>query len=113
MSDESGESEYDLAPLPPQAVQPVAPDRPRVLSYQRATPEAVTPVEGAEPAYKITASERAYYWLRSLGALGIVVCGLLLCWFISLWIGFGIVGLGACLFVFAGPTDSDKRGYHF
>ncbi len=114
MSDESPDAEYDLAPIQ-KPVRPISkPKPPPVLAYQRAEP--LQPVQAdlpAAPKNVLTASEKAGYWVKILGSLAVIGLGIALVWYISMWIGFAVVGLGLAYLMFSGPSDSEKRGYHF
>ena len=122
MSTDPSDSTYDLV-IPPSRNLPVQPP-PQVIEYRRVAPaQPVAPVKKKEePPRKLTFSERLFYWLRMLGCLFLILVGagwlVLMHHFdnltlISMGIGFGIIGVGFALFLFAGPTDSEKKGYHF
>jgi hypothetical protein len=114
VSDESPDAEYDLAPIP-KPVRPVAPPKPPPLAYQRVVPLDPVAVESVPPMPRNTLSgaEKAGYLLKMLGSLGIIGAGVLVVFFFSMWIGFAVVGLGVAYFIFSGPSDAEKRGYHF
>jgi hypothetical protein len=124
MSSDPSDSVYDLVIPPSQnlAVQPPA----EVIEYRRVTPvqgaAPIQPVKTEKPSRKLTISERVFYWLRALGCLCIILAGagwlVLMHHFddltlISMGIGFGAIGVGFACFLFSGPTDSEKKGYHF
>jgi hypothetical protein len=114
MSDETPDAEYDLAPIQ-KPVRPVPqPKPPTVLAYQRAEP--LQPVQAdVPPAPKnvLSASEKAGHWLKYLGSTAIILIGVALTRYFSMWIGFTVVGLGIAYLMISGPSDSEKRGYHF
>jgi hypothetical protein len=121
MSSDPSDSVYELV-LPPRQNLPVTPP-PEVIEYRRVIPaQPVAPPKKEEPARKLSMSERLFYWLRMFGCLCIILagCGWLVLMhhfdnltMISMGIGFGVIGAGFAMFLFAGPTDSEKRGYHF
>jgi hypothetical protein len=125
MSTDPSDSTYDLV-VPPSQKLPVQPP-PQVIEYRRAIPaQPVAPQTARqkkeEPPRKLTFSERFFYWLRMFGCLCLILIGagwlVLMHHFddltlISMGIGFGIIGIGFAFFLFAGPTDSEKKGYHF
>jgi len=119
MSDNSFDSTYDLIipPLPPSAVTP----EPQVIPYRRVEPATPPgpPQPPMEPMNKLSAEERLWFWLRRVAALCVILIGAGWLYFIPLrglvtWgIGFGLVGAGLAMLMFAGPTDAERRGYHF
>jgi len=121
MSTDSSDSAYDLAPVPrerPRSSPPPIPE-PVPLTYERkVVMEPPAPVK-SEPARKLSASEHLFYWLRRLGCVAIMGLGALWLIFIDhsgFWgmtIGCAIIGIGFALLVVAGPSVSEKRGYHF
>ena len=114
LTDESPDAEYDLAPIQ-KPVRPVSrPMPPPVLAYQRVVPlQPLQPVSPPAPKNALSASEKAGYWVKIIGSLAMIGIGIALVFFFSMWIGFGVVGLGLAYFMLAGPSDSEKRGYHF
>jgi hypothetical protein len=117
MSDEASEGEYDLAPIPRPKHPATSPKPigPPVLSYQRPVPlDPVQPNQDVPtPRNVLSKSEKAYHWIKAGGALLIIGVGVLVVFFISMWIGFAVVGLGAFYLMFSAPSDAEKRGYHF
>ncbi|MGD0389523.1 MAG: hypothetical protein ABSC42_11265 [Tepidisphaeraceae bacterium] len=126
MSPDPSDSAYDLAPVPRQRPRNTPPPLPQPvpLTYRRIEPAAVPPQQPEQPQqiHKMSFSERLYYWLRRLGCAAIILLGvgwlLLMNHFhnnsiVAMSIGFGLIGTGFALFLFAGPTDAEKRGYHF
>jgi hypothetical protein len=125
MSTDPSDSTYDLV-VPPSQKLPVQP-APQVIEYRRVVPaqpvaSQTVPQKKEEPSRKLTFSERLFYWLRMFGCLCLILIGA--GWLvpmhhfddltlISMGIGFGIIGVGFAFFLFAGPSDSEKKGYHF
>jgi hypothetical protein len=68
---------------------------------------------------RLSATEHLFFWLRRLGSLLIVAAGA--AWlifvdhdgFLGIFVGCVIIGVGLGLLIVAGPTDAEKRGYHF
>lgn len=123
MSSDPSDSTYDFVPVPrkfPPGTPPPLP-KPVPLQYRRVGSTAAPAAATSEPSVKHTLSfsEKVYYWLRRLAA--VVVIGLGAAWLIfipyrsimSMSIGCGLIGAGFAMFLFAGPTDAEKRGYHF
>jgi hypothetical protein len=117
MSDESSEAEYDLAPIPRpvRPVRPIEQIKPPTLAYQRPVPLNPIPAQSVAPTPRnvLSREEKVAHLLKILGSLGIIGVGLITVWFFSMWIGFTVVGLGAASLIFSGPSDAEKRGYHF
>ena len=123
MSSDPSDSAYDLAPVPRQRPTNTPPPIPTPvqLTYQRVEP--LTPRPSAEPeqTHKLSASEHLFYWLRRLGSAAIILLGALWLFFVirrdpgiwSMMIGCGVIGVGFVLLIFSGPSDAEKRGYHF
>jgi len=123
MSTDPSDSAYDLAPVPRQRPRNTPPPIPQPvqLTYRRI--ESSTPPSSAEPQqiHNLSASERLFYWLRRLGSAAVILLGALWLLFVfrlnpGIWtmiIGCGIIGVGFVLFIFSGPTDAEKKGYHF
>jgi hypothetical protein len=122
MSTDPFDSTYDLV-VPPRQNLPVQPP-PQVISYRSIAPaEPIKPAEKIEePPRKLTLSEWLFYWFRMLGAFCVILAGA--AWLIvmhhfhedglsAMFIGFVIIGIGFALLLFSGPSDSEKRGYHF
>jgi len=129
MSSDPSDSAYDLAPVPRQRPRNTPPPIPQPvpLAYRRIEPPSAPPAPPEHPdqpqqIHKLSFSERIYYWLRRLGCAAIILLGvgwlLLMNHFhnnsiVAMSIGFGLIGTGFALFLFSGPTDAEKRGYHF
>jgi hypothetical protein len=125
MSADPSDSAFDLAPVPrkyphPRQAQKVVP-----LEYRPAPPEA-PPIAAVDPAaeeknttYKLSTSEYLLYVLRMLGCLGLIGLGALWLIFVDhrslagMVVGFFFIGVGFSLLFFAGPSDAEKKGYHF
>jgi hypothetical protein len=123
MSTDPSDSAYDLAPVPrqrPRNAPPPIPE-PVQLTYQRIEPKTAPQSLEPKQIHKLSPSERLFYWLRRLGSVFIILLGALWLIFVFLpdrgiWtmiIGSGLIGLGFTLFIFSGPSDAEKRGYHF
>jgi hypothetical protein len=122
MSSDPSDSAYDLAPVPRQRPRNTPPpsSEPVQLTYQRIEPRT-PPSPEPKQIHKLSPSERLFYWLRRLGSVFIILLGALWLIFVFLpdrgiWtmiIGSGLIGLGFTLFIFSGPSDAEKRGYHF
>jgi hypothetical protein len=122
MSSDPSDSAYDLAPVPRQRLRNTPPpiSEPVQLTYQRIEPRT-PPSPEPKQIHKLSPSERLFYWLRRLGSVFIILLGALWLIFVFLpdrgiWtmiIGSGLIGLGFTLFIFSGPSDAEKRGYHF
>jgi hypothetical protein len=52
-------------------------------------------------------------WLRLLLALGIMVAGGLIAWYLSARVGIVIFAIGLALFMFGGTDSSEGKGYKF
>ena len=52
-------------------------------------------------------------WLRLGTALGLMVGGALVAYFVSVRAGFVMLGVGFILFLMGGPTKAEKNGYRF
>lgn len=121
MSADPSDSTYDLV-VPPRQPLPVQPP-PEVIPYRRVAPaEPVKPQKKEVPARKLTFTERLFYWGRMLGALSVVMAGAV--WLLimhhyhedgisAMFVGFVLIGIGFALFLVSGPSDAEKRGYHF
>jgi hypothetical protein len=123
MSTDPSDSTYDFAPVPRQRPRDTPPPTPQPapLGYRRIGPAETDPQQ-PQQTYKLSPAERIYYWLRRLGCAGIILVGagwlLLMHWahntgIFANAIGFALIGVGFGLFLFSGPSDAEKRGYHF
>lgn len=123
MSTDPSDSVYDFAPVPrqrPRGMPPPIP-KPVQLSYERAEPAAAPVAPKPKEVNQLSASERMFFWLQRLGCGLIILAGAAWLYFVflpdkGLWtmlIGCGLIGLGFALFLFSGPSDAEKRGYHF
>jgi hypothetical protein len=52
-------------------------------------------------------------WLRVLLALGIMVAGGAIAWYLSFRVGLVIFALGFALFLFGGASGGEDKGYKF
>ena len=52
-------------------------------------------------------------WLRLLVALGIMVGGGVIAWYLSARVGIVIFALGFALFLFGGSSGGEDKGYKF
>jgi hypothetical protein len=123
MSSDPSDSTYDFAPIPRQRPRDTPPPTPQPLplDYLQVGPAQTQPQQPRQ-SNKLSASERVYYWLRRLGCAAIILLGagwlVLMRWaqdtgIFANAIGFGLIGVGFGLFLFSGPSDAEKRGYHF
>jgi hypothetical protein len=124
MSNDPSDSTYDFVPVPrkfPRGTPPPIP-QPKPLQYRRIEPAAAAPVpppEQPKQVHKLSSSEWLFYLLRMLGCVGLIGLGVLWLVFIDhrslagMVIGFFMIGIGFSLFLFAGPSSAEKRGYHF
>ena len=123
MSTDPSDSAYDLAPVPrirPRGT-PSPPPEPVQLAYRRIEPVVpAAPVpEQPKQVHKLSTSEWLFYVLRMLGCVAIIGAGILWLVFIDhhslagMVIGFFLIGIGFSLFLFAGPSSAEKKGYHF
>jgi hypothetical protein len=123
MSTDPSDSVYDFVPVPrqrPQGTPPPLPE-PVQLTYERVQSAAAPATPQPKLVNQLSASERMFYWLQRLGSALIILAGAAWLYFVflpdkGLWtmlIGCGLIGLGFALFLFSGPSDAEKRGYHF
>ena len=123
MSNDPSDSAYDLAPVPRQRPRNTPPPIPQPvqISYRRIEPAAAPVPIPRQPnqVRKLSTSEWLFYVLRMLGCVAVIGLGALWLIFIDhhslagMVIGFFLIGIGFSLFLFAGPSSAEKRGYHF
>jgi hypothetical protein len=115
------DDQYDLSPDPPPIKQPV------ILPSKRGT--LLQPIQDLDVPKRFTWSERWFYILRRLVGIPLIVAGGWWMWHcanfgpsLSILPGTGAfaIGIGAVpiafgliLLFYGGPSDSEKKGYHF
>jgi hypothetical protein len=52
-------------------------------------------------------------WLRLIVALGLIILGALIFWFVSMRLGIIIAVIGFGFFVAGGKSSAEKKGYRF
>jgi len=120
MPEDPHDSTYDLAVPPPAPVEEQQPaPEPLVLEYHYREPPPPPPPP-MTPTNKLSLEEKLWFWLRAVGSVCLILMGAAWVYFVPpidwvmVWgIGGLLIGGGIALFMFAGPTDAEKRGYHF